>query len=49
MKNILLDITLITVLMLIGFSCKKSGSKNPLPPATQTGANKVGFYVNGKP
>lgn len=49
MKNILLGISLITALVLIGFSCKKSGSNNPLPPATQTGADKVGFYVNGKP
>lgn len=49
MKNILLLISLITGIMLIGLSCKKSGSKNSLPPATETGANTVGFYVNGKP
>jgi hypothetical protein len=37
------------VLLLMGFACKKDNSPHDqLPPATQTGKNTFGCYINGK-
>lgn len=49
MKYIFLSICIIISIILTGLSCKKTVTKDPLPPATQTGANTMGCYVNGKP
>ena len=43
---ILAFITAITTLT--GSSCKKESNEPQLPPETQTGANTVGFKINGK-
>jgi len=40
-------IALILLLLLSAASCKKNKKTDPLPPATQTGANTMGCYVNG--
>ena len=45
MKKILLFALLLTMLT----ACKKKESKPDLPPATQTGANTFGCYIDGKP
>lgn len=42
-------LALILLLLLSAASCKKNKIKDPLPPATQTGANTMGCYVNEKP
>ncbi|MBS1738883.1 MAG: hypothetical protein JSS98_20215 [Bacteroidetes bacterium] len=40
-------IVFISLLLLSAASCKKNKLKDPLPPATQSGANTMGCYVNG--
>lgn len=48
MKTQLLFFSVLGCLLLTVFSCKKKVNHDPLPPATQTGANTMGCYVNGK-
>ena len=49
MKPKLLFFSLLGCLLLTSFSCKKKTNSDLLPPPTQTGANTMGCYVNGKP
>jgi hypothetical protein len=49
MKYIISIFSLVTIILLPAASCKKNATNDPLPPATQTGANTMGCYVNGKP
>lgn len=54
-KIIMNRFPLIALLALLLLACKKDKASDPapvqpkLPPATQTGANTFGCYVNGKP
>lgn len=48
MKYILVSFSLIVGIVLTAASCKKTNNDDPLPPATQIGANTMGCYVNGK-
>lgn len=51
MKQLLLAfITIITICTFSSSSCKKeTPNPNNLPPTTQTGANTLGFLLNGQP
>lgn len=51
MKNFFLSLLTITLITTLGCSsCKKETlNLNDLPPITQTGANTLGFTLNGKP
>lgn len=48
MKYIIVLFSFFAVILLTAASCKKNVVEDPLPPATQTGANTMGCYVNGK-
>ncbi len=51
MKNLFLSLITITVLSTLSCSSCKKETPNPnnLPPTTQTGANTLGFTLNGQP
>lgn len=47
LKKIFILLAIGTVFV-AGISCKKTGKKEQLPPATQVGANTFGFLLNGE-
>ena len=48
MKNLTKILFLCGVIVIMAFSCEKENDEPQLPPATQTGANTFGCYINGE-
>ncbi len=48
MKYFIIFFSILSGILLTAASCKKNVTKDPLPAATQTGANTMGFFINGK-